>query len=143
MANRLNGDFREEIGWPELVRTVAHIRDGLPPRDRVHLGIIGTNYGEAGAVNLYGPQYGLPRAISGVNSFWQRGYGNLPPQVVIVIGLSRRFVNTKFESCEVAGHTGNPFGVANEESVDHPDIFVCRGLRQSWPEFWKGFRYYG
>jgi hypothetical protein len=26
-----NGDLREQIGWPELVRTVAAIRDSLPP----------------------------------------------------------------------------------------------------------------
>jgi hypothetical protein len=73
MAKEFNGDFQcEEIGWPELVETVAHIRDSLPRQDRVHLGILATNYGEAGAVNLYGTQYGLPRAISGVNSFSER-----------------------------------------------------------------------
>jgi hypothetical protein len=143
IANKINGDFREEIGWPELVATVARIRDGLPDRDRAHLGILATNYGEAGAVNLYGSEYGLSKAISGVNSFWQRGYGDPPPQVVIVLGLSRRFVESKFASCDVAAHTWNRFGVANEETLEHPDIFVCRGLRQSWEEFWKGFRYYG
>ena len=143
VANKINGDLREEIGWPELVETVARIRDSLPPEDRAHLGILGANYGEAGAVNLYGPQYGLPRAISGVNSFWQRGYGDPPPQVVIVLGLPRSYVQRKFTSCELAAHTWNRFGVGNEETIDHPDIFVCRGLRQSWPEFWEHFRYYG
>jgi hypothetical protein len=57
-----------------------------------HLAILGTNYGEAGAINLYGPQYGLPQAISGVNSFWVRGYGDPEPQTVIVIGLSQQFL---------------------------------------------------
>jgi hypothetical protein len=33
--------------------------------------------------------------------------------------------------------------VKNEETEDHPDIFVCRGLLQPWPQFWKEFRYYG
>jgi hypothetical protein len=81
-ASEVNGDFqREEIGWPELVEFVAHIRDSLPTEDRVHLGILATNYGEAGAVNLYGTQYGLPRAISGVNSFWEQGYGIHRPRL--------------------------------------------------------------
>lgn len=142
-TNQANGDLREEIGWPDLVQTVARIRDGLPAEDRAHLAILATNYGEAGAIDLYGPAYGLPPAISGVNSFWERGYGNPPPTVLIVIGLSRAFVTRKFEACEVAAHTWNRFGVANEETVQHPEIFVCRGLRQSWPEFWKQFRYYG
>ncbi len=121
----MQGDFREQIGWRELVQEVAKIRDSLTPEERAHLGIIGTNYGEAGAINLYGPEYGLPRAISGVNSFWYRGYGDPPPQTVIVIGLSRKYMDDSFESCRLAGHTWNLYGVKNEETVDHPDIYVC------------------
>ena len=142
-AIKLNEDFPEEIGWPELVETVAKIRDSLPQEDRARLAILGTNYGEAGAINLYGPRYGLPAAISGVNSFWQRGYGETPPETLIVIGLSRGDLENKFASCEVAGHTWNRYGVRNEETRDHPDIFVCRHLRESWPELWKNFRYFG
>jgi 4-amino-4-deoxy-L-arabinose transferase-like glycosyltransferase len=143
LANSMNGDLSEEIGWPELVQTVAQIRDTLPAEERAHLGILGTNYGEAGAINLYGPKYGLPPAISGVNSFWQRGYGNPPPQTLIVLGLSRSFMARTFDSCQLSAHTWNPYNVANEETVDHPDIYVCRGLKSSWPEFWKDFRYFG
>jgi hypothetical protein len=143
VSNQINGDLREEIGWPELVQTVVRIRDGLSVEDRAHVAILAANYGEAGAIDLYGPAYGLPHAISGVNSFWERGYGDPPPTVLIVIGLSRAFVTRNFEACEVAARTWNQFGVANEETAHHPEIFVCRGLRQSWPEFWKQFRYYG
>ena len=88
ITNQVQGDFREQIGWRELVQEVAKIRDSLAPEEKAHLGIIGTNYGEAGAINLYGPEYGLPRAISGVNSFWYRGYGDPPPQTLIVVGLA-------------------------------------------------------
>ena len=143
LAVKLNEDFREEIGWPELVETVAKIRDSLPPEDRAHLAILGTNYGEAGAINFYGPAYGLPPAISGINSFWQRGYGNPPPETLIVIGLSRQYLESKFATCELVAHTWNRYGVLNEETRNHPDIFVCRHLRESWPEFWKNFRYFG
>jgi hypothetical protein len=143
IANQVNGDFREEIGWPELVETVAQIRDALPAEDRAHLGILGTNYGEAGAINLYGPQYGLPRAISGINSFWYRGYGSPPPDVVIVLGLSRKVAETKFQTCDVAGHITNRFNVANEETTRHSDIFVCRGARPNWSEMWRNFQYFG
>lgn len=142
-ANQIQGDYREELGWEELTQTVAQIRDGLPAEDRAHLGILAGNYGEAGAINLYGERYGLPRAISGINSFWARGYGDPPPQTLIVIGLSRPFLDRNFSSCQLAGHTWNKFGVKNEETEDHPDIFLCRGLLLSWPEFWKDFQYYG
>ena len=143
ISNHVQGDHREEIGWPELVQEVAKIRDSLTPEERAHLGIIGTNYGEAGAINLYGPQYGLPRAISGVNSFWYRGYGDPPPQTVIVIGLNRKYMDESFESCRLAGHTWNQYGVKNEETADHPDIYVCGPPKDGWPKFWEDFRYYG
>jgi len=142
-AVEIQGDFREELGWPELVQTVAGIRDALPAQDRTRLGILAGNYGEAGAINLYGPSYGLPQAISGINSFWQRGYGDPPPETLIVLGISHGFLERNFQSCELAGHTPNPYGIENEETSDHPYIYVCHGLRQSWPEFWKDFRYYG
>jgi len=136
-------DFREEVGWPELVETVAGIRDTLPAEERQGLGILAGNYGEAGAINLYSPEYGLPKATSGVNSYWLRGYGDPPPRTLIVVGLSRAALDRYFESCEVAGHVSNRYGVKNEETQELLDIFVCRGLRQSWPEFWKQFRRFG
>ena len=142
-VNDVQGDFREQFGWRELVQEVAKIRDSLTPEERAHLGIIGTNYGEAGAINLYGPEYGLPRAISGINSFWYRGYGDPPPQTVIVIGPHRKYMDKTFESCRLAGHTWNQYGIKNEETEDHPDIWVCGPPKQGWPEFWKDFQYFG
>lgn len=142
-AANINGDFREEFGWQELVDTVASIRDTLPPEDRAGLGILAGNYGEAGAINLYGPAHGLPRAISGINSFWFHGYPDPAPSTFIVVGFSRQFVDKYFSACSLAGHTSNAYGVKNEETQDHPDIYLCRGFNQSWPEFWKDFSYYG
>jgi len=135
--------FPEEIGWPEFVETVAHVRDGVPSNERVRLGILAGNYGEVGALNLYGKNYGLPRAISGVNSSWERGYGSPAPETVIVVGFRRDFLAKRFASCELAGRTWNRYGVANEETVEDPDIFVCRGLQRSWEEFWREVRGFG
>jgi len=143
IANKIQGDFREELGWEELVETVAQIRDTLPAEDRSRLGILAGNYGEAGAIALYRDRYALPEPISGINSFWARGYGSPPPETLIVVGLSRPFLDENFSSCQLASHTGNQFGVKNEETEDHPDIYVCRGLRKPWPVFWKDFRYFG
>ncbi len=138
-----NGDLVEEIGWPELVETLARVRDRLPAADRERLGILAGNYGEAGAINLYGSQHGLPPAISGTNSFWWRGYGNPPPEVVIVVGFDREFVDYYFRSAELVAHTSNRQGVVNEETREHPDIFLCRGLKVPWDQFWKTFQRFG
>ena len=135
-AAKVDTVLPEEIGWPELAATVAKIRDGLPEGERGRVGILAANYGEIGALNLYGEQYGLPHAISGVNSSWERGYGTPAPETVIAVGFKKEFLEGNFASCEVAGHSWNRYGVANEETIEDPDIFVCRGLRGTWEEFW-------
>jgi hypothetical protein len=81
--------------------------------------------------------------MSGTNSFWYRGYDKREPQTVIAVGLGKEEVEANFSSCVIAGKNTNPYGVENEESRDHPDIYLCRGLKTSWPEFWKKFRRYG
>jgi hypothetical protein len=138
-----NGDLREEIGWDELVRTVAQIRDSLPREQQQNLGIAVRNYGEQGAIEILGQPYHLPPPISGVNSSWLRGYPTPLPSTIIVMGQSRHEADRLFTSCRLAGHNGNSLGVKNEESEDHPDIFVCGAPRLPWPEFWKEYQGYG
>ena len=142
-ALRNNDDLREEIGWTDLVAAVAQIRDSLSPAERASFGIITGNYGETGALDLYGPSYGLPPVLSGTNTAWYRGYGHSPPQTLIAVGISRHYLESHFESCRLAGHNGNPYGINNEESREHPDIFVCGGPRRGWAEFWKDFQWFG
>jgi hypothetical protein len=137
-----NGDLKEEIGWPELVAETARVWNTIPEGERQRTAIFCSNYGEAGAINLYGSRYGLPQAISPVNSFWARGYGNSPPEVVIVLGGRRERLEQRFESVIEAGRIPNPLGVDNEES-GRPEIYVCRRPRQSWPELWSKIRSFG
>jgi hypothetical protein len=138
-----NGDLREEIGWDELVKTVAGIRDSLPAEQQQNLGIAVRNYGEQGAIEILGQAYHLPPPISGVNSSWLRGYPTPLPSTIIVMGQSREEADRLFTSCRLAGHNGNALGVKNEESEDHPDIFVCGGPRLPWPEFWEDYQGFG
>lgn len=142
-ANRKNGDFREEFGWPELAREVARIWNGLTPEERAHGGIWGSNYGEAGALELYGPQHGLPQVISAVNSFWLRGPPHPLPDVLIVVGADRKDLDQPCTTVELAGHTGNDAHVENEETRWHPDIFVCRGVRKPLDALWPKLLEFG
>jgi hypothetical protein len=133
----------EEIGWDDLMRTVAQIRDSLPPDQKAHLGIATANYGEYGAIDVLGPAYGLPEPIGTINSEWLRGYPTSPPTTLIVIGLSGEQANAIFTGCRWAGHNGNSEGVQNEESQDHPDIFVCGSPHLPWPELWQNHQDFG
>jgi hypothetical protein len=142
-ALKHNGDLREEFGWNELVKKVADIRDSLPPDQQAHLGVLVGNYGEQGAIEMLGPAYHLPPPISGTNSAWLRGYPEPPPSTLIVLGLSRAYVDQALTDCRVVGHNGNSEGIENEESQYRPDIFLCGPPRQGWPEFWKDFQHFG
>jgi len=138
-----NGDLREEFGWDDLVRTVAAIRDALPADRRADFGVVVGNYGEQGAIEILGPAYHLPPPISMTNSAWLRGYSVPPPSTLIVVGFSRKGAEAAFSGCRLAGHNGNAAGVENEESRYHPDIFLCGGPTQPWPEFWKEHQRFG
>lgn len=138
-----NSDLREETGWNEIVRTVADIRDSLPPAQQGSMGVLAGNYGEQGAIEIFGPRYHLPAPISRTNSAWLRGYPVPPPTTLIVLGDSREWVERNFTSCRLAGRVTNPYGVENEESRDHSDIFVCGPPKQPWAEFWKSDQRFG
>jgi 4-amino-4-deoxy-L-arabinose transferase-like glycosyltransferase len=143
IADVANGNFNMQIGWPELAATAAKIRAALPAADRFRLGILAGDEGEAGAINMYGPAYDLPTAISGMNSNWMRGYGNPPPETLITLGLKRDVLDQIFASCQLAGRVTVPYGIENTAIKGYEEIFVCRRMRAPWPEFWRNFRYYG
>jgi hypothetical protein len=142
-ALKNNGDLREEIGWDELVKTVAGIRDSLPSDQQASVGVIAGNYGEAGAIEILGPAYHLPPPISMTNSAWLRGYPSVPPTTLIVLGFSKEAADSRFTSCRLAGHNANSQGVENEESKYHPDIFVCGPPQLPWPDYWSKNQRYG
>lgn len=138
-----NGDLREEIGWEELVENVAAVRDALPAEQRARVGVLVGNYGEQGAIEILGRPYGLPMPISGTNSAWLRGYPEPPPSTLIVVGQGQNYLDRMFRGCRVAGHNGNALGVHNEESEEHPNIYLCGPPKLPWPEFWKEYQAFG
>jgi hypothetical protein len=143
LTSKMHDNFTEQIGWPELAQTVAGIYDKLPAAEKSRAAILAGNYGEAGAINLYRGAYHLPEVICGTNTYGWRGYGAPPPEVVILVGFSREGAERFAGQVELAGQVTNRYGVLNEETKDHPNIFVCRGFKKSWPEFWKGFQRFG
>ena len=142
VTSDIHDNFVEQVGWETMARTVGEIYT-QESGERPSLGILVGNYGEAAAINLYGPRYQLPTAISPVNSYWKRGYGENPPEAVITLGYSREFLNLLFSSCHLVGQNGNEYGVENEESRFSPDIFLCEGIRGSWEDIWLQLRSFG
>ncbi|HVO41526.1 MAG TPA: glycosyltransferase family 39 protein [Aggregatilineales bacterium] len=140
--SKVNVELKAEVGWPELVQQVAKVYNALPDSDKARAGILAGSSGEIGSIALYGPAYGLPRPISGFDSFWQYGYGDPPPQTLIVLGFPTDFL-ANFQDCTMMAPITTPFNIQNEETANHWAIYVCHNLRQPWPDFWKNFQYFG
>ena len=129
----------EQIGWRELTEQVADVYQSLPEEEQTRAGILAGNYGEAGALELYGSEFNLPRVISPANSFWLQGAPDEDIDVLITVGYSEETAETLFNSCEVAGEVSNSYNVLNEES-NGGIILVCKGLQRPWTELWLVMR---
>jgi 4-amino-4-deoxy-L-arabinose transferase-like glycosyltransferase len=135
----VNEDVGETIGWPEFVETIADVHRELPDRERAV--ILTGNYGEAGAIDRYGPALGLPRAYSGHNAYGDWGP---PPEgraPVIAVGLSPRDAPAHLHQCSVAARIDNGADVDNQEQGK--PVLVCRGPRRPWSQEWPALRHLG
>ncbi|HEY1456445.1 MAG TPA: glycosyltransferase family 39 protein [Candidatus Dormibacteraeota bacterium] len=133
-------DFADAVGWHDLVRQVAAIYHALPPDERTTAIVLTDNYGEAGAINTYGPAAGLPHAYSGELTYyyWRPSAIDGP---VITVGVDPAFLATLFATCTPEGTVTNSYGLHNEEWG--APLALCRQpllpLDRLWPEL-KAFR---
>ncbi len=142
VISKNNADLNAEIGWPQLVQAVAKAYDSLPAAEKPGVAILAASSGEVGSIDLYGPAYGLPGVISGFDSYWRYGYGNPPPQTLLVVGFPTSFL-ANFQDCKLIAPITTPYNIQNEETINHRAIYLCHDLRQPWPDFWRHFQYFG
>jgi Dolichyl-phosphate-mannose-protein mannosyltransferase len=136
----VNPDVGETIGWPELVRTVARVA-GQVPAGSGPLVILTSNYGEAGAVDRYGPALGLPQAYSGQNAFGDWGPPPDRSGPVIAIGFRPASIETHLNGCRVAAHVENAAGIDNDERGRA--VLICSGPVRPWSQEWPSLRHLG
>ena len=88
--------FADQFGWEEMTATVARVYNSLPPEVRAKTAIFGQNYGQAGAIDLFGPKYGLPPAISGHQSYFLWGPRGYTGESVIVMAGRQQDLESRF-----------------------------------------------
>ena len=129
--------FADEFGWEEMVQRIAAVYNRLTPEERKRTAIFANSWGEAAAVDFYGPKYGLPHAISKHNNYWLWGPDGYTGDIMIVLGSDGSGDRQHFRSVEVAGYAEHPYSRRDE----HFPILLCRGLtwdlRSVWPEMKK------
>lgn len=142
ITSGVNEEVVEMIGWQDLTAQVADVYQSIPESEKPRTVILAGNYGEAGALDLYGKQYNLPLVISGSNSLWYRGYGDMEPETVITVGFERSYAGMFFKSCVARGKVTNRYSVKNEETTHHTSLFVCHGPHQPWKDLWQKMQWF-
>ena len=126
--------YADMFGWEELAALVGKAYERLSPEERGRCRVFGQNYGEAGAIDVLGRRLGLPRAMSGHNSYWFWGPGDFDGQVLIIIGGDREDNAQFFEEIEIVGQTDSRYAMPYERGLD---VSIARRpkrpLREAWP----------
>ena len=125
--------YADEFPWPGLVAEVARVYHSLTPEEQKRAAIYGTNYGQAAAVDFFGPQYGLPKAISGHQNYYLWGPRHYTGDIVILMGEEESEAREHFESVTVAATLNNPYAYRYENRP----ILLCRGLKWDLQSEWS------
>ncbi|MEV6873486.1 glycosyltransferase family 39 protein [Amycolatopsis sp. NPDC051128] len=120
----------EEIGWPDLADDVATLYRTAPPGTAVVTG----GYWQAGALDRYGPERGLPEAHSPSRGFWY--FGRPPDNTgnVLFVGYDPSKLAKDFRDVRIVGQVGNRLGVRN--ASEHMPVWQLTGRTASWAEIW-------
>ena len=127
--------YSDQFGWEEIVAETGKAYNQLSPAERTGCGIFAQDYGQAGAIDFYGPRYGLPPALSGHQTYWLWGPRGYSGNCLIVLDDTRERLEELFDSVEFVGISAdNPYAL--EQRIP---VFICRGakfgtLDKVWPK---------
>jgi len=130
--------FADQFGWHEIVGEVALAWNKIPPADRADCAIFAQDYGAAGAIDWFGPAYGLPASLSGHQTWFLWGPRGYSGNCMIVLGDRRERLQELFQDVEFVGRSpDNPYAL----ETDLP-VYIWRGskfgkLSEVWPKLKK------
>jgi hypothetical protein len=137
--------FADMMGWEEMTAQVAGLYRRLTPAEQRDCWIYLRNYGEAGAIDFFGPKYGLPRAVCAHNSYWYWGFPDWKGSAAIIFGTSRdidenfRDLRSHFEQVELGATTRCDLAMPFE---NRRPIFLCRWAKFSLKDIWADERFF-
>lgn len=127
--------FADQVGWHDFTDQVGAAWAKIPAGERARTGIKLDNYGEAGALDVYGKSYGLPPALSGHNQYYLWGLRGQHPVNLLVVQDHPERLTPYCQEAIILGTTNSPNAMAYENGKT---IAYCRGLKvdlaKIWPE---------
>jgi len=129
--------WHDQFGWENQAATVAGVFHRLTPEERADCAIITGNFGQAGAIDFFGPAYGLPRATSIHQNYFLWGPGPASGNLAIAYGIGQDFLEVLFEDVEHATTIYCDFCMPFENDLA---VYLCRNLKISLHDAWPEFR---
>lgn len=130
--------YADELPWQDMVAAVAQVYHSLTPAEQAKAAIFCDNYGEAAAIDFFGRQYGLPKAISGHQNYFLWGPRNYTGEIVILVGDGEEDARKEFASVAIGATLHNPYAFWYETQP----ILLCRGLRGNLQLLWYRVKYW-
>ncbi|WP_338358879.1 ArnT family glycosyltransferase [Yeosuana marina] len=132
-------EYYTQEKWATTIKELKSVYDSLPNNEKQDCLIWGKHYGQAGAVNLFGTPYQLPKAFSYHGSFYSWAPKGQMPDVVIALSYRvGTFFNAYFEDVTLVKTIYNPYA-DNEEEL-YQRIYICKKPRQSFNKLKELFR---
>ncbi|GAB2756383.1 ArnT family glycosyltransferase [Amycolatopsis magusensis] len=125
----------EEFGWPHLVDAVERAYKALPESERATTTVLAGHYWQAGALDEYGPERGLPPVHSPHRGYW---YFGTPPETAttaLVVGFSPADAESMFADVKAVTLVDNGQRINN--GTQGQAVFICREPLRSWAENWQ------
>jgi 4-amino-4-deoxy-L-arabinose transferase-like glycosyltransferase len=132
-ASELPQLFADMFGWEEQVDTVAAVMRRLDPQDRQRAVIFAGSYGQAAALDYFGPRYGLPRAICAENAYYLWGPGAASDGLVIAYGVNLLKLGAVFADVRQVDVIRSEHAMPEQRVLP---VYLCRKPRMSFREAW-------
>lgn len=140
-SHLINPVFADQLGWKTMTQTVAGAFWSLPAEQRKITAVFADRYAYAGALNYYGPGYGLPTAISPNNQYYLWGTRGYSGRSMLAVGATDYWLLLKW------------FGSVKQIAVYRNDlrwmlegplpIYLCTQPRAPLAAIWPHLKYYG
>jgi hypothetical protein len=136
MSGFLPQHFADQFGWEAMVAIVANVYNNLPPEQRAKTAILAGNYGGAGAIDFFGPRYGVPKSISAHQNYYYWGPRNYSGESIILLEWKLKDAQYWCGSVEKGPRNDPYWGMGWE----HYDILICHNLKVPLSEAWSHFK---
>lgn len=129
--------FADRFGWDNQVKKIAAIYHRLSPEEQSKCGILAGNYGEAGAVDLLGEKYGLPKAMCITLSYYLWGTHGFTGEVAISVGIPEKNLSEIFNEVKQVDLIQNKYAMPRENNLP---IYVCRRSKYPVQDVWLSLK---